>query len=445
MRSIGSRTLLAAAALAMMASGAASAQAQSLMQGRPPAPHGNPAGAAQFREPQFDATAAMIAYHRLHGSLPDFAPYAERSQAYQRATAFDREQVRAKEMTRLEAEFRRFDTTQPFLARLSTTLNQYDMTRRGYAIPLNENSFVGFYDSVSSRQYGVQFRNPDEANFIGIPDVAAARSFAQRNALDMQNTIAASVVLELVFRMVEVAPDVTNGPLLIRADIVAARVMKGKAVMHEFRIAPPMPAPQPDMVVSSGLKAADIQGLTIGMPQPEAEALAAKAYASGASRQADGVIGYFEGLREGSSPLCGVERGAGMPAQTRDGAPTFFTVPDRSAACLAFQAEPPRAGAPGIVWRVVSGQRLEMASRDQVRAALADKYGPPGAVLEGGTLLTWKGTDPARPDAPPVQINARIQESGTGALKALLLGIELRSAAPSEPPRGAGRSGGPRL
>lgn len=415
------------------------AEAQDLAQGNIPAVR-DAARAGPFQQTQLDANGAMIAYHRFNGTMPDFRRYAERSQAYQKATAFDRDQVRAREVARLETEFQRFDTRRPYLARLSTTLAQYDMGRRGYSLPLNETSYVNLYDSVTGRQFGIQFRNPEEANFISFPDVAAARAFAQRNNLDMQNSTAASVVLELVFRLVEAVPETGgSGPQLLRADIVAARAMKENAALYEFRVTPPA-SPKPEAVAAAGLRAADIQGVRLGMARAEAEALAATTYRAAPEVTPEGAAAYFDGPGDVADRRCGVERGPGMPAQQPDGTPTFFTVPDSAAACLSFQA-----AQQGGISLVTSGQRLETATREQVQAALTEKYGPPGAILEGGSLLIWKGVDPAAPGAPPVQINARIQEVGTGALKVLLLGIELRPTVPQQGTRPAPRAGGPRL
>ncbi|RKK03895.1 hypothetical protein EBE87_12155 [Pseudoroseomonas wenyumeiae] len=430
------------ACLALLA-GTGPSVAQNLVQGRPAARQAAPADTAGFRAPQLDATMATIAFHRLNGSTPDFNRQAETSQAYRSATAFDRDQVRARERSRLEAQFRAFDLSRDYLVRVSTTLNQYDLARRGYAIPFNEASYVTFYDNTTGRQLGVQIRNVDALNFISIPDVANARDFAQRNNLNMQSDIASSIVLEAVIRLAETgsAEQNSGNPLLIRADAVAARVMTNNGrdarVIHAFSVAPPASASS--RLVERPLKAADVQGLRLGMARAEAEALAAAAYPDGGKRQADGATAYFEGLAQGAEPLCGVERDRGSPVQRADGSPVFFSVPDRSAACLALQMDDAKLA------RIVSGQRLDTATRDEVRAALEEKYGPPSLVQEGGTFLTWQGPDPAIPNSPAVQINARMQEAGTGNLRSVLLGIEVRSARAVGPVAAPARPGGPRL
>lgn len=431
------------ACLALLA-GAGPSAAQTLTQGRPAARQEAPADASGFRAPQLDGAMATIAFHRLNGSTPDFNRQAEASQAYRSATAFDRDQVRARERSRLEAQFRAFDLSRDYLVRVSTTLNQYDLTRRGYAIPFNEASYITFYDNMTGRQMGVQIRNVDALNFISIPNVANAREFAQRNNLNMQSDIAGSIVLEAVIRLAEASgPEQNSGnPLLIRADALAARVMTNTGrearVIHAFSIAPPASAS--NRLVERPLKAADVQGLRIGMARAEAETTAAATYPDGAKRQADGATAYFEGLAQGAEPLCGVERDRASPVQRADGSPVFFSVPDRSAACLALQMDDAK------VVRIVSGQRLDTATREEVRAALEEKYGPPSLVQEGGTFLTWQGPDPATPGSPAVQINARVQEAGTGNLRSVLLGIEMRPArAVVSPAAAPARPGGPRL
>lgn len=429
------------ACLTMLA-GASPVVSQTLTQGRPAVRQETPAGSAQFQAPQIDAAMASIAFHRLNGSAPDFNRQAEASQVYRSATAFDRDQVRARERSRLETQFRAFDLSRDYLVRVSTTLNQYDLTRRGYSIPFNEASYITFYDSVTSRQLGVQIRNVDALNFISIPNVANAREFAQRNNLDMQSTTAGSIVLEAVIRLAEAAnPEQNSGsPLLIRADAVAARVLAGNGrdgrVIHAFSLTP---ANASTRLVEKSLKSADVQGLRIGMARAEAETSATNAYPDGAKRQTDGSMAYFEGLAQGVEPLCGVERDRATPVQRADGSPVFFTVPDRSAACLALQMDESK------VVRIVSGQRLDTGTREEVRAALEEKYGQPSLVQEGGTFLTWQGPDPATPNAPAVQINARIQEAGTGNLRSVLLGIEMRPARAVASSAAPARPGGPRL
>lgn len=399
--------------------------------------------AEMFRQAPMDSVTAMIAYHRIGGLAPDFSDQVERSQAYRSATTFDRDQVKAREMARLEALYRQFDPSRVYLVRLSTQLNQYDMGRRGYPIPLNETSFVNLRDPVTGRAYGVQFRNPEDINFINIEDVNAARSFAQRFNLNMQSSVAASgVALEIAFRMVDTASDTGGGPLLIRADAVAARVLKDNRVVHEFT-STSVPARPPSVAPGAmdTLKSADIQGIRLGMPAAEAQAIGTRTYSVSRSHSGESGEAFFEklsGAPDRAVPPCGIERAPAASA-VRMAEPEPFTVPDTAEACLSY-----RTGPGNLVTLVTSGQRMGTATRDQLRAALEEKYGRPTYMQENGVVFSWTGRDPANPEGPPVQVNARIEELGQGALRVLLLGVELRPASGPAPRQGPA-SGGPRL
>lgn len=195
-------------------------------------------------------------------------------------TAFDRDSVLAREITRLQQQFRTFDLARVYDVRLRTELRQYDTARGGYALGLGEDSFIPIRDPATSKDYGLEFRNTGDVNFIPVGDATAARTFAERSRLNTQGPLAGMVVLQMAFRLADAPPVVDQGgPLMVRADILAARVLNSStgAVIYDFGLTPASRSPSGSSAerIAGGqaaLKAADVQGLRLGMAQAEAEA-----------------------------------------------------------------------------------------------------------------------------------------------------------------------------
>lgn len=161
-----------------------------------------------YQQPPLDGVAMAFAYDHVDGITLDFRSYAERSTAYTSASAFDRDAVLAREVARLQQQFRSFDPARVYDVRLRTELRQYDTARGGYALALGEDSFTRVRDPATFKDYGLQFRNTGDVNFIRMGDAAAARAFTERNRLNTQNPLAGVVVLEMAFRLVDAPPAV---------------------------------------------------------------------------------------------------------------------------------------------------------------------------------------------------------------------------------------------
>ena len=423
--------VLAAALLSYLAPPLAHAQQRPAIAAAPAGPGGT--DPSLFRAPPLDPLLLVMGYHRLTGTGIDFRPYAERSTAYRNATAFDRADVLTREIARLEGQFASLDLSRTYVMRLGTQLRQYDGARGGYPLGLSPESFVPVNDPATYQQFGLQFRNSEEVAFLPVGDVTAARNFAQRYGLSTQYENAGDVVAEFAFRLAEAPPAVDGGTTIVRADIVAARVLtRTGQPMWDFgptaagRV-PALQAAAPG--AQPMLKAADVQGVRVGMPMAEGTGIASRAYPTGQGGR------WFRNLKpdaaSSSSNLgtdkqvrCGLD-----PLSLNDemmrrqlGESTDTTVATASEACVGIDEDQKvTPGAAPMIARVTSGQLLEGTTVEVVRQALMEKYGSPTYTRGGGQVLRWIGRDPARVDGGLVSVTARIDTRREGGV---LLGVE---------------------
>lgn len=411
--------------------------------------------ASLYKQPPLDGAVLAFAYSRMNGITPDFRPYAERSTTTRAATAFDRDAVIARETARLQAAFQSFDPARVYDVRLNTELRQYDAARGGYPFALGEDAFIPFQDQATSKSYGLQFRNTGDVNFIPTGDPTAARAFAQRTGLNTQGTIAGIVILQIAYRLVEAPPALDNGgPLMVRADILAARVLNSTgAVIHDFGLTPAASRPSTDNVAAGQgvLKAADVQGLRLGMQQADAEAVASRGWTAKKGSQREGQVLWFNDLqaRQGNWAVCGsITNEFPSPIELDAGAS-----PPSYKDCIGYGFA--RVGASNgpygdRVGQVAAQQFLAGGDATTLRRALEDKYGKPTYVRGGGSNLVWVGHDPAKPDTDPLKIEARFgTETGqSGGIRVVLQVSMVPYVDPQRPKPAAAQSavsGGPRL
>lgn len=381
-----------------------------------------PDPASLYQQPTLDGLSMAFAYDHMDGITPDFRSYAERSTAYTSASAFDRDAVLAREVARLQQQFRSFDPTRVYDLRLRTELRQYETARGGYALALGEDSFIPIRDPATFKNYGLQFRNTGDVNFIGMGDAAAARTFTERNRLNTQSPLAGIVLLEMAFRLVEAPPAVDQGgPLLVRADILAARVLNETtgAVIHDFGLtqsARSLAGPSAGNAAGEQavLKAADVQGLRLGMSQAEAEAIASRGWTTKRGSQQDGQVLWFNALqaRQGDWAVCGsITNSFPPPMDLMVGAspPSY-----RDCVGYGFARMGASNGPYGDrVGQVAAQQFLAGGDAGTLRKSLEEKYGRPTYVRGGGSDLVWVGRDPAKPDGDSVKVEALLgTESG---------------------------------
>ena len=419
-----------------------------------------PDPASLYQQPPLDGMSLAFAYDHMDGITPDFRSYAERSTAYMSASAFDRDAVLAREIARLQQQFRNFDLSRVYDVRLSTQLRQYDTARGGYALALSEDSFIPMHDPATFKNYGLQFRNIGDVNFIPMSNAAAGRAFAERSRLDNQSSLAGIVVLQMAFRLTDAPPVVDNGgPVMVRADVLAARVLNNStgSVIYDFGLTPAAtraPAGPGTESVTGGqgvLKAADVQGLRLGMTRTEAETVAAKGWTTKRGSQQVGQELWFNDLqvRQGDWAVCGdLTNGFPPPMDFMVGAspPTYKD-------CIGYGFA--RVGASNgpygdRVGQVASEQFLAGGDAASLRRALEDKYGKPTYVRNGGSDLVWVGRDPGKPDGEPVKIEAKLgMENDQGAVRRAVLQISMVTYVDPQRPKPAAAqpavSGGPRL
>ena len=414
--------------------------------------------ASIYQHPTLDGTSLAFAYDRLTGITLDFRPYAEHSMPARNATAFDRDAVLAREMARYQADFESLDLAKVYVVRLTTQLQQYSSDRGGYALSLGEDSFIPIYDPATSKQYGLKFRNTDEVNFVPVGDAAAARAFAVRTKLSTQGPLAGTVVLQMAFRLVGAPPALDNGgPPMVQGDILVARVLSsyGNAVIYDFGLTPAARRPQSGTVADGAgpavLKAADVQGLRVGMPQAEADAIASHGWTTKKGSQQAGQVLWFNELqvRQGDWAVCGdLTNGFPPPTDFMAGVP-----PPSYKDCIGYGFA--RVGASNgpfgdRVGQVDAQQFLAGGDATTLRRALEEKYGKPTVVRNGGSDLVWVGNDPAKPDGEPIKIEAKLgKENGSSAQNRIVLQISMEPYVdPRRPQAVVGQpavTGGPRL
>ena len=369
-----------------------------------------------YAHPQLDGIALTMAYDRLNGTVPDFRPYAERSGSYLNATVFDRPAVLDREIARLKEAFRTFDLDRVYSMRIGVAVDQYDPQRQGYPLDFGPSSIVPLTDPATFHEYALAFRNADAADFLAVGDAAAARSFAERNAFDMQGSQAGQGTLQLAFRLVDAPPTLDNAHDTVRADIVAARLLgQNGTVIHDFGIlAPSRTAAEHGAGGLPVLKTADVQGFHVGMSVTDAESLGGRGWATTLGPDGLNVIAFFNGLQSAKPTWarCGsLEYGLPDPQAFYVGA-----APPSYKDCIGVRLDGPATpGSSRQVDTIVSRQHLGAADPAKLLDALRAKYGLPVYVRNNGTDLVWLGHDPARPDASPLQVTADVHDEITAS------------------------------
>lgn len=417
-----------------------------------------------YQQPPLDGVSMAFAYDRMTGITPDFRPYAERSAAANAATAFDRPAVIERETARYQAAFQSLDLAKIYDVRLNAEIKQYDAASGGYALPLSEDSFIRVTDPATFKAYGLQFRNPGDVSFVPVGDPAAARAFAAKNRLNMQGPIAGYGTLQMAFRLVEAPPALdSNEPPMVRADIIAARLLSNTgAVIHDFGLTPAARgAPSwsgTEVPGQTALKAADVQGLRLGMTQAEAEAIASKGWTTKRGSQQVGQELWLNDLQAprsagalqgGDWAVCGdLTNGVppSMGLMTGASPPTYKD-------CIGYGFA--RVGASNgpygdRVGQVAAQQFLAGGDATTLRRALEEKYGKPTYVRGGGSDLVWVGRDPAKPDGESVIIEAKLgTETGQAAGNRVVLQVSLAPYVDPQRPKPVvaqpAVTGGPRL
>lgn len=266
-------------------------------------------------------------------------------------------------------------------------------------------------------------------SLIPFADPTAARNFAQRNGLNLQNPQAGSAALEVAYRLVDTPPSV-QGQDVVRADILAARLISqqtGQAIFDFGATAASKMAVarNPDGTSEQQvLQAADVQGFHLGMTAAEVDALATRGWKTLRGGRGTDEALYFNNLASGSPgwAVCGdISFGAADLQASFAGLATPPTFSD----CVAFKFEPGKATLAPDTRKVVAiaTEQHIGGTADAVLTALKAKYGAPLYTRNGGTNLVWIGRSPGTPDGLPLEIVANVVNGGAAGGREVVLTV----------------------
>ncbi len=427
-------TCAAAEAACLIASACAIALLPSAGGAQTPGPRG-PASvqatglATQYGQPPVTGLDMTFAFDRMNGLTPDFRPYAERSNVYVNATVFDREAVLTREIGRMEGEFRTFNLDKVYSMKVGVPVQQYEPGKGGFPLQFGSGARIGFADPVNYHGYFLNFRNADDVSVIPFPDPTAARNFAQRYGLNLQNPQAGTAVLEVAFRLVDTPPSV-QGQDVIRADILSARLLSqtGQPMFDFGATAASKVAVSRNADGTSEqpvLKTADVQGFRLGMTAAEVDALASRGWKTVRGGRGTDEALYFNDLAAGSPgwAVCG---DITFGAADLQAAFVGLAVPPTFSDCIAVKFEPGMAGTDPDGRKVVAiaAEQHISGTPDAVLGAVKAKYGAPLYVRNGGSNLAWIGRNPGLPDSPPLEIVANAAVGGPQAPRQVVLTLQ---------------------
>lgn len=317
---------------------------------------------ATAQEDTADEGRIALAWHRVSGVPLDLTRVAERSEAVRKASNFDRPDVLAAEVRRLEALLAAGDAGEEFTMRINDRISEYDHERGEFSITLFQ---TGYYIPVTAfgQQYQVVFANAETARPIAM-DKESAREFDQR-----LNAISRSVVTEVRFRVIGQGDPLggVTGERVVRAELVGARVLDREGRV----VATPTTAPVAEARAFNAA-AADVAGFRIGVSVKDLEATLTR------------LFGAVDRGDPGQSPMPGI---TGL-------------LQVNSMGCMSIPGRP--EAKPGAVcvtaWfdqdNVVRAIRMERLfpplEGEVVRRSLIARYGPVASASgRGGFTLGW--------------------------------------------------------
>lgn len=401
-------------------------------------------GVSIFAAPKLTEFDAEFAYYKMNGTTPNFDLYANASPSVQSASTFDREQTRATELANYKDLFARFDPHAARTIRLSAILKTYSPELGGFPLDFDENHYIEIGRPVyGSNYYALRFSNVDAFRTVAQSDALTARSFAERNHLEMQGTGDTSVIVQYAFRLTSIPPEMDDSKMLLEARILGARLYDsdGQRLLYVF---PSSPAPSPeDTVLTGTLKVADIQGVRIGLSFDEMRKAVATRYVTVKGSPAVNAVGYYNnwGHDAGNNAKCGDLLILGpdftnISYQT-GGMPTYTD-------CIGARS----SQADNTITEIASQQVLRGVSADDLRSKLRAKYGKPTYVRGDSAQFVWIGRDPAGNGQGQVQIMSTVQAAtGPGSAGEIVLTMDARPwVDPNPKPKAVPTAeGGPKL
>lgn len=233
-----------------------------------------------------DETQVALVYHAITGEPLDFERIAQASDVVRRASNFDRPDVIAAEVARLEQMAAAADPSRSFQTRVNDNISEYDHTREQFSITLFT---PGYYVPVNAfgQRYQLVFANAESVRTIPMPKEQA------RDFDIVLNRIGRRVTNEIRFRVTgqgDPAGGVT-GARVIRAEILEVRLVdRNGNVVH---VPTPAAAAAPVATVPFDPATADVAGFRVGAKGKDLEASLIRLYGEVSRRQAksDGFPG----------------------------------------------------------------------------------------------------------------------------------------------------------
>lgn len=339
---------------------------------------GHPAAQGDGFEPEDVA----LTFHKVAGEAMDVQAIASRSQAAMRATNFDRPEVIAAEAARLQGRIDAAGAAREFTITIDDRISEYDHASGEFSITL---FMPGYYIPVQAfgQEYRIVFANAAGARAIPMAREPAREFDAQINAFGRH------VNNEIRFRVIGKgdAAGAVSGPLVIRAEIVSARLLDraGRVVFTPGIVA----VGAGPAFAGFDASQADAAGLRVGGRVRDMEATLARLFGK-VSRGGAGSGSFkgFAGTLEVNNTGC-----FSIPGRRNN--------PQPGAVCVTayFDADE--------IVRMVRIQRLFPPNFDGevFRKALVQKYGPASGVARGG--IGWgPGVPGAVVNNPAITVDA---------------------------------------
>lgn len=309
-----------------------------------------------------DAVRIALTWHRLTGEALDANRVAERSDAVRRAANFDRPDVLAAEVRRVEAMLAAASADDLFEMQISDRISEYDHERGEFSITLFQPRYF-IPITAFGEQYQLVFANAEAARPIPMAK-EEARAFDQR-----LNAIYRSVTTEVQFRVIgsgDPAGGVT-GARVVRAELVSARVVDRDGRLIATPSVAPAVAATP--FNPSGV---DVAGFQVGVPVVDLSATLERLY------------GPVERGGPGENPppgMVGLVRVNSMGCMSLPGRPEAKP----GAVCLTAWHDDKE------IVRAIRVERLfPSMNGEAVRQALVARYGPVTSAVGGnGFTLGW--------------------------------------------------------
>ena len=312
----------------------------------------------------FDPEAVALTYHKVSSDQLDTRAVASRSQAAMRATNFDRPDVIAAEQQRLDGQVQSMDAAREFTITIDDRITEYDRSSSQFSIELFTPGYYIPFEAFG-QQYRIVFANAAGARAIPMP-LDQAREFDTR-----LNSFGRQIKNEVHFRVIGKGDPsgAINGNLVVRAEIVSARVLdRSGQVVFTPRVTAVGAGP-----AFAGFDAlqADVAGLRVGVSKSDMEATLTRLFGkvTPGYMSGEGSFKGFAGVMEVNSMGC--RSGFGRKTKPKPGDVCVTAYYDASS-----------------VVRMVRIERLFPPNFDGnvFQKALVQKYGP---VTGGRSRTSW--------------------------------------------------------